>query len=49
MMTDDHLYGMVGLAHELGISFDEVLAMPYKTARVWQAYFARRNAEASTR
>jgi len=48
MMTDDILYGMVGLAHELGIGFSDVLEMPYPHALVWQAYFARRNAEAST-
>jgi len=49
MMTDDHLYGVVALAHELNLSFDEALDMDYRVSMVWQAYFARRNAEASTR
>lgn len=49
MMTDDALYGMVGLAHELGMTLGAVLAMPYREALVWNAYFARRNAEESVR
>ena len=49
MMLDDHLYSVVGLAHRLGISFPEMMAMPYKEMQVWSAYFQRQHAEAQVK
>ena len=47
MMTDDGLYGMMDLAHKLGLSLQEAMAMPYDESVMWRAYFARRHAAAA--
>lgn len=47
MMLDDNLFGMLGLAYALGISFRELLAMPHTEALMWQTFFERKKAEGS--
>ena len=47
MMTDDALYGMMGLAHKLGLSLRDAMAMPYDESVMWNTYFERRNAASS--
>lgn len=48
MMEDDALYGAVGMAHRLGVSIPDVMAMPITEYFLWQAYFQRTALEPAT-
>jgi len=44
-MLDDGLYGAVALAGRLGLSIDQMMAMPYKHALLWDVAFQRAAAQ----
>lgn len=44
-MLDDALYGAVALAGRLGLTLEQVMAMPYKHALLWDVAFQRANVE----
>jgi len=49
MMTDDGLYGLVTLAYELRVSFQDILAMPNHELVLWSVFFERRRAQEQIR